>query len=127
VRELQGRPATGSLIVTHEGTTDDLIEAATTAGLFLVEEATEAHAPSFEAAAWKARADKFLKESFGSEIDLRTVTALAFFAMALRQLAAGSIMPPAATAFWYGFSILLGAGVAGASPDAEADGGDGGE
>jgi hypothetical protein len=52
------------------------------------------------------------------------VAAFAFIAMALRQLAAGRIMPPAATALWYGLSLLLMTGI---PPGAAPDGSDGGE
>ncbi len=124
VQQVEARPATGSLIVTHDGSSDDLIAAAKLAGLFLVEEIAESYAPGFEVLAWKERIDSFLKGTFGSGLDLRAVAAFAFIAMALRQLAAGNVMPPAATALWYGLSILL---AGGAPPDAGAEGGDGGE
>jgi hypothetical protein len=127
VKSVEARPATGSLIVAHDSSTDDLIAVARDAGVFLVEEVAEAYAPSFEAAALKTRIDTFLKETLGKGFDVRSVAAFAFIAMALRQLAAGRIMPPAATALWYGLSLLLMTGVPpGAAPDG-GDGGDGGE
>jgi hypothetical protein len=124
VRQVEARPATGSLIVTHEGSGEDLIDAARLAGLFLVEELAESYAPSLEAVAWKERLDQFLKQTVGGGIDLPTIAAFAFFAMALRQTAVGRIMPPAATALWYGLSLLL---MKGAAPGPEADAGDGAE
>lgn len=124
VRQVEARPATGSLIVSHDSSTEDLIAAVNLAGLFLVEETAETHAPGFEAQLWKKRIDAFLKDTFGSALDLRAVAAFAFIAMALRQLAAGNVMPPAATALWYGLTILLTGGM---PPDAGAEGGDGGE
>lgn len=107
MQRVEARPATGSLIVTHEGTSDSLIAAAQVAGVFLVEDITETYAPSFEAAVWKERFDRFLKDTVGGGIDVPTVAAFVFIAMALRQIAAGRIMPPAATALWYGLSLLL--------------------
>jgi hypothetical protein len=124
VRQVEARPATGSLIVTHDGSAKDLIEAAKLAGLFLVEAFAETYVPDFEAAASIGRLDQFLKETIGGGIDLLTIAAFAFFAMALRQAAAGRIMPPAATAVWYGLSLLL---MKGAARGAEANVGDGAE
>lgn len=124
VKSVEARPATGSLIVAHDSSTDDFVAVARGTGLFLVEEVAEAYAPSFEAAALKIRIDAFLKETLGKGFDVRSVAAFAFIAMALRQLAAGRIMPPAATALWYGLSLLLMTGI---PPGAAPDGSDGGE
>ena len=54
-----------------------------------------------------------MNETVGGGIDARALGALAFIAMALRQLAAGHIMPPAATALLYALNLL--------SPSGKAD------
>jgi hypothetical protein len=126
VKQVEARPRTGSLIVTHDGSTEGLVASAELAGLFYLEEAAEEYAPSFEARAWKTSIDGFLEETFGKGIDLSAVAAFTFFAIALRQLAAGQVMPPAATAFWYGLSILFARGM-GMPPAADPGDGDGGE
>jgi hypothetical protein len=63
--------------------------------------------PLAEVKAWKDWADLSLRDAIGPGVNLRTLAAFAFIAMAMRQLAAGSILPPAATALWYGLSLLL--------------------
>jgi hypothetical protein len=128
VRELPGvhgveaRPLTGSVIIAHDGSTEGLIHAAGDARVFEVREPPPQPGPVAEALAWKDWADRSLRDAVGPGVDLRTIAAFAFIAMALRQLAAGSIMPPAATALWYGLSLLLGV-----NPEASAPVEDGGE
>lgn len=124
VHEADGRPLTGSVIITHDGSAEDLARAARKARAFEVREMPQppAIAPGAEVLAWKDWADQSLRETLGPGIDVRTIAAAAFLAMAVRQLAAGSIMPPAATALWYGVSLLLAAGPEPGAPTADGDG-----
>ena len=107
IQSAEGRPLTGSVIIAHDGSTDDLVQAASEARLFEVGELPQHSGPLADAVALKDRADQILQDAIGPSVNLRTIAAFAFIAMALRQLAAGSIMPPAATALWYGLSLLL--------------------
>lgn len=103
----EGRPLTGSVIVAHDGSAEHLLAAGTAAGLFDVRAPDPGPDPLAEAAAWKDWADSTLRETVGRGVDLRAIAAFAFIAIALRQLAAGSLLPPAATALWYGVSLML--------------------
>jgi hypothetical protein len=119
VERVEARPLTGSLIVTHGGDTRALLGSIAEAGLLEIREAPEPHDPGAEASAWQEWLDRRLEEVGGKNINLKGVAALAFFAMALRQIAAGRVMPPAATALWYGLSLLL---LTRASPHGGPDG-----
>lgn len=105
VRQADARAVTGSLIVTHDGSSDDLVLAAKKAGVFDVQDHIE-HQFHADADAWQEWIDRTLKDAVGNGIDVRTLGAFAFFAMALRQLASGHIMPPAATALLYALNLL---------------------
>lgn len=110
VYSADGRPLTGSIIITHDGSADELFHAARKARLFDVQDVPHRMRqaePIADALAWKDWADQSLQETVGPGVNLRAIAAFAFIAMALRQLAAGSILPPAATALWYGLSLLL--------------------
>jgi hypothetical protein len=109
VNDAEARTLTGSVIVTHDSSTEDLVRTARDARLFETGDAPRPPELLAEAMAWKAWADQGLSDTVGPGVNLRTVAGLAFIAIALRQLAAGTIMPPAATALWYGLSLLLAA------------------
>jgi hypothetical protein len=122
VHMVDGRPLTGSVIITHEGDADDFVHVARKARLFEIEEAPTAMQPPrplADALAWRDWADQSLRETMGPGVDLRALAAFAFIAVALRQLAVGRILPPAATALWYGLSLLL---AANPEPGAHFDG-----
>lgn len=121
VRQAEARLLTGSLIVSHEDATEGLIRRILDAQLLDICEAEAEHDPAAEAKAWQARADSFLAELSGKGVNLRGLAAFAFFAMALRQIAAGHVLPPAATALWYGLSLLLLGGAAPAGDTGEGE------
>ena len=109
VRQVDGRPLTGSLVVSHDGPPEDVARAARKAGIFDVKDAAKAaneHEVHADARAWKETIDRTLKEAVGHGLDARALGALAFFTIALRQVAAGHVMPPAATALWYGLNLI---------------------
>ncbi len=106
VLQVEARPATGSLIVTHEGTADGLALAAAAIGLFEIIEAEVSADPSGQLAGWQTWADDFLKRETGHGLSVQTVAAMSFFAMALVQASRGRWMPPAATALWYAIDLL---------------------
>ncbi len=109
IQSAEGRSLTGSVIIAHDGSTDDLVQAAHEAQLFKVGEVLQRSGPLADAVALKDWVDQSLQDTIGPSVNLRTIAAFTFIAMALRQFAAGSIMPPAATALWYGLSLLLAA------------------
>jgi hypothetical protein len=110
VHSAEGRPLTGSVIIAHDGSPEDLVHAARKARVFDVQDVPEEQpGPVADAMAWKDWADRSLRDTIGPNVNLRTIAGVAFIAMAVRQLAAGSILPPAATALWYGMSLLLAA------------------
>jgi len=113
VRQVEARPLTGSLIVTHDGSLEDLVRLAKKAALFDVSVASEEHQVHADARAWQAWIDQTLNETVGGGFDARALGAMAFFAIALRQLAAGRVMPPAATALWYALNLIAPSGQSG--------------
>jgi len=118
VRQVDGRPLTGSLIVIHDGSADDLAHAARKAGLFDVKPtAAVEHEVHHDAQAWKETVDRTLGGLVGHGIDARAIGAFAFIAIALRQLASGHIMPPAATALWYAVNLIAPSAPPGGPPD----------
>lgn len=110
VRQAEGRTATGSLILSVEGETRALIEAATTANIFIIveEPAVTAPIPAIEARVWEDRINEFLSSLVGPVGTVQNLSALAFLLMSLRQAASGRIMPPAASALMVAISLLLG-------------------
>lgn len=117
VRQVEGRPLTGSLIVTHDGSMDDLAHAARKSGLFNVRTATEEHNLHDDAHHWKETIDRTLNDTVGHGLDARAMGGLAFLAVALGQFAAGRVMPPAATALWYALNLLAPLGRAAPPPE----------
>jgi ABC-type phosphonate transport system ATPase subunit len=53
VHHVEGRPATGSLIISHTGSSERLIEAAAMAGAFRIEVTASASQASDQAGAWQ--------------------------------------------------------------------------
>lgn len=107
VKEAEGRVLTGSLIVSHDDSSEALVNAARYAGIFDTHEEPPAPAPGGEFEAWKKWADEALKYLGGPGASVSSMASLAFFLMAVTQLARGQTMPPAATALWYAISLLL--------------------
>ena len=110
VHLVEGRPATGSVIVSHEGAAEQLIEAAAAAHVFRVHTPTAADDGVAGASVddWQAMVGAALKELGGQVGVARGGAALAFVAMAAVQASRGNVLPPAATALWYAASLLLG-------------------
>jgi hypothetical protein len=106
VHQVEGRPLTGSLIVTHDGTADEFARAARKAGLLHVKGDGDRHELHADARALKDSIDRALQEAVGHGIDARALGGFAFLAIALRQLATGQVMPPAATALWYALNLI---------------------
>ena len=117
VRQVEGRPLTGSLIVTHDGSADDLAHAARKAGLFNVKAVAQEHKFHDDARQWKETVDRALNDAVGHGIDARAIGGLAFLAVALGQLATGRVMPPAATALWYALNLIAPSGRAAPPPE----------
>lgn len=107
VKQVEARPLTGSLIVSHEGSTEELILAARFACVFDAHDAPPAPEPSIEFESWKKWLDHALHEVGGPAASANSLAAFAFFLVALRQVARGQTLPPATTALYYGISILL--------------------
>jgi hypothetical protein len=101
------RSLTGSLIIAHWGTTDDLIEDAQRNGLFAVRPETEVQTVEAHALGLVEGLESLTKEVLGRELDIRSLAAFAFIAIAIRQIGVGAIAPPAATALWYAATLLL--------------------
>ncbi len=130
VRQLNGvvdaeiRPLTGSLIIAHWGTTEGLIEDAKRGGLFLIEPEIKEERIESRASGLLRDIQSLIRDVLGQELDIRSIAAFAFLVIAIRQIAAGAISPPAATALWNaGMLLLAGNGLAGmtsnGSPDAD--------
>ena len=107
VRQVEARLLTGSLIIQHDGAAGELVRQIEKAGLLRIRSEAWEHGPAVEAQAWKDQIDGFLEASLGKGLDIKSVAALALFAMALRQIAAGHVFPPATTALWYGMNLLV--------------------
>lgn len=107
VVDTQIRPVTGSLIVAHWGTAEDLIEEASSKGVFVVGRAPDAETVEARARQLMAGAEGAIGKVLGNGLDARSLAALAFAAMAIRQIAIGTISPPAATALWSSAILLL--------------------
>lgn len=107
VREVEGRPSTGSVIIEYEGDGEALMTTARTSGLFEIVPEAPPTPPGVELKRLFGRAEASLKDFAGPNFSIGTVAGLAFVLMAMRQLARGQLMPPAATALWYGLSLLL--------------------
>ncbi|MDX2156047.1 MAG: hypothetical protein SFW09_05995 [Hyphomicrobiaceae bacterium] len=110
VHRVEGRPTTGSLIVSHEGPAARLVEAAIAARVFRTPEppAADETGAGVSEDDWQATVSAALRELSGPVGVARGGAALAFVAMALVQASRGNILPPAATALWYAASLLLG-------------------
>ena len=124
VTKVEGRPATGSLIITHEGSHAQLVEAARESGV-LSAQGVEPSAPRKETSDWQSLVEPLLKDLSTPSGAGRAAAIVALLGMALLQASRGQIMPPATTALWYALSLLLGSGVP--SGEGGEDGAGGGE
>lgn len=106
VQRVEARVLTGSLIIHHDGSADELVENLESAQLLEVLREPEHFDPVTEAQAWSQRANGLLQDVVGKDVNLGGLASLALFAIAVRQLAAGNNLPPAATALWYGLNLL---------------------
>lgn len=109
ISEVDARPLTASVVIKHSAAGQGLLDAVCQAGnlRLLEEDEADEGAPEASAESLRASVDMLLRQAAGQGVTLRAVVAMAFLIMALRQLAAGNVMPPAATSFWYGLSLLL--------------------
>ena len=110
VQRVEARVLTGSLVVHHEGDAEKLREDLERAHLLKVLREPEQFDPISEAQAWSRHVNSLLQEFGGRGVSVWNLAALALFAVALRQLAAGNVLPPAATALWYALTLLSGDG-----------------
>jgi hypothetical protein len=110
VRQVEGRPATGSLIVAHDGTTEALLEAAHESGVFIVPAPPSGPGPASETPEWQSLLGMLFKDASSPTGAARAASIVALLGMALVQASRGQIMPPATTALWYAMSLLLGSG-----------------
>jgi hypothetical protein len=122
VRQVEGRPATGSLIVTHDGTAEALLEAARASGIFVVEAPASGPAPASEAPDWQSVLGMALADVVNPAGAARAAAIVGLLGMALVQAGRGNIMPPATTALWYALSLLLGSGAPSGGDSADGTG-----
>ena len=109
VEDVDFRPTTGSLVIEHPDLAWDQIESnlLRTGSI----ELTAGHAPRASAAALAPvratlkQVDNLLTWVSSGGLDMRTVTFLVMFALALRQIQRGQIMVPAFSFLWYAFEI----------------------
>lgn len=106
VTKVEGRPATASLIITHEGSHVQLVEAARESGVFSAQD-VEAAAPGNQTSDWQSLVEPLLKDLSTPSGAGRAAAIVALLGMALLQASRGQIMPPATTALWYALSLLL--------------------
>jgi hypothetical protein len=122
VTKVEARPATGSVIISHDGPLAPLAEAARTAGAFLVAGTDDGPA----AESWSAEVQRLfsglLPPMSDNTATARSGAAVVLLAMAAIQASRGHVMPPATTSLWYAISLLAGGG-----PGADADSGGEGE
>lgn len=100
----EGRPATGSLIVEHAGDSAEFLDLAGAAGAFAIEtQHMDGPAGLLGPALTRLQAAGLPGlDEFG----LKHASAMVFVGMAVQQALRGNLMPPAATALWYAFSLL---------------------
>jgi hypothetical protein len=122
VSKVEGRPGTGSVIITHDGTTEALLQAARSNRAFVVEEMGQQSAPAGDTLDWQALFTTATQDTSGPSGAVRSAAIAALLMMAILQITRGQIMPPATTALWYALSLLLGKDMASGET-----GGDGGE
>lgn len=101
------RPVTGSLIMAHWGTAEDLVAEAQRVKLFSIVSKEGGESIERRASSLASQLDAYTNSVMGAGLDLRSMAALAFAVMAIRQLAKGVIAPPAATAIWSAVILLL--------------------
>lgn len=105
VSQVEGRPATGSLIVAHAGESDAFMAQALAQGVVLI--AASSVPPSEPPFLNDVLAlMRSLNLPSPGELGVKHAAAAAFLAMALQQAMRGNLMPPAATALWYAFSLI---------------------
>jgi hypothetical protein len=124
VLDAQARPITGSLIVSHWGPSDYLLDEARRAGLFALAPDDGVEMPKIRASNLIRDLESRFAQGVGCGMSVRSIAALAFAAMGVMQIARGVIAPPAATALWSAAILLFaenGNGAADASEGPAAD------
>lgn len=108
VSHVEGRPATGSVIVTHTGPASTVLDAARARGVFDVQVQPSEPAGGDQLGAWHSLIGEPMTGAQSTPNFARTTTILTLLFMALVQAMRGQVMPPATTALWYALSLLLG-------------------
>lgn len=122
VSKVEGRPRTGSLIITHDGTSEALLTAARSSRAFVVEERESEPAPGGGTPDWQSLFATATKITSDPSSAARSAAIAALLMMAMLQATRGQIMPPATTALWYAFSLLLGTGMPSGEGGIDGDG-----
>ncbi len=107
VVDVEFRAMTGSLIVAHWGMTGDLIEDARSGGAFVIEETSKASSAEGRAEAIAVSVESTIGKLFSKELNVRSLAALVFAAMTIRQIAAGRVAPSASASLWSSVLLLL--------------------
>ena len=98
-------PVTGSILILHD--VPDSGSLLTQLGAFDALRMTLPAPLSLGLASRLANVGRVLERSIGGAVDLRGVGVLGLLAMAVTQIARGSLAVPATTALWYALQLLL--------------------
>jgi hypothetical protein len=119
VSEVEGRPGTGSLIITHDGATEALLQAAQSDRAFAVEKTGDESAHAGDTLDWQALLARVTKDTSSPSGGIRSAAIIALLVMVVLQATRGQIMPPATTALWYALSLLLGKEMSSGEPSGD--------
>jgi hypothetical protein len=108
VTRVECNPATGSVLVLHDGGSEDaLFRSAEAGGLFTLGAAAGGAATLAQnAGAGLHVLDRWLRDATRGDIDLRSLILGAFVTMGVVQLSRGHVMGPAVTLFWYAYQLM---------------------
>ncbi len=108
VRDVTVNPRTGSVLVKHTTSVDELIAFAEREDLFRLPLPGLEGPPLPQAFTDRIKAlDRHLNTLSGGALDLRTASALTLLGIGVVQFLRGQIAGPATTMFWYATTLLL--------------------
>jgi hypothetical protein len=108
VTRVECNPATGSILILHEGGVEDsIVQSAEAQRLFTLGSAGAGTTTMAQNAGAGLRLlDDRLKNATRGDLDLRSVILGGFVTMGIVQLSRGHIMGPAVTLFWYAYQLM---------------------
>jgi hypothetical protein len=106
VTRLETKPATGSVLIEHEGALEPVLDTARAAGLFELAAPPAPATAGEQLARGTALLDREVAALTAGQVNLGAALFIALVGLGLFQISRGHVLAPAVTLFWYALASL---------------------